>query len=187
MSAAPSQTPQQTLRVWDGLVRLLHWALVISIAVSWWSRDDLGPTHENTGYVVIGILLTRLIWGFVGSRYARFAQFVRSPRDTLAYAHSAFKGHAPRYIGHNPLGGWMVVALLACLSLLTFTGWLYTTDMFWGYGWLAGLHKYLGWGLLVLVAMHIAGMLWTCFAHRENLIGAMFSGRKAVGSEDDVI
>lgn len=174
------------MRIWDLPVRLLHWALVVSIAVAWWSRDDLGPTHENTGYVVIGILVARLVWGFAGSHYARFAQFVRSPQFTLGYARSTLGGHAPRYLGHNPLGGWMVLALLACLGALSFTGWLYTTDMFWGYGWLANLHKYLGWALLGLVAMHILGMLWTCWQHRENLVRAMLTGKKAPPSGDDV-
>ena len=140
------------MRVWDIPVRLLHWGLVACVAVAWWSREETGPLHENTGYVATALLAARLAWGFLGgSRYARFAQFVRAPRATLAYARGALAGHAPRYIGHNPLGGWMVLALLANLGLLGFTGWLYTTDMFWGYGWLANLHKYLGWTLLALI------------------------------------
>ena len=180
------QSAPLKVRVWDWPVRLLHWGLVVCIALSWWSREDLGPLHERTGYVVIGILVARLLWGFVGTHYARFAQFVRAPQATIAYARAALKGKAPRYIGHNPLGGWMVLALLACLTLLTFTGWLYTTDMFWGYGWLADLHKYLAWTLLGLVAMHIAGMLWTCWEHRENLVRAMFTGKKEAPSNEDI-
>lgn len=187
MSVVEKKTaPEPRVRVWDWPVRLLHWGLVVCVALSWWSREDLGPLHERTGYAVIGILLARLIWGFAGSRYARFSQFVRSPEATMAYARAALSGKAPRYIGHNPLGGFMVVALIACLSLLTFTGWLYTTDMFWGYGWLAYLHKYTAWVLLGLVALHICGMLWTCREHHENLVGAMFTGRKKAPSQNDV-
>ncbi|MFT3813686.1 MAG: cytochrome b/b6 domain-containing protein [Acidovorax sp.] len=174
------------MRVWDAPVRLLHWGLVAAVATAWWSRNDIGPLHENTGYVVIALLAARLAWGFRGSRYARFAQFVRAPRETLAYARAALAGHAPRYIGHNPLGGWMVLALLANLGLLGFTGWLYTTDMFWGYGWLANLHKCLGWALLGLIALHVAGMLWTSWQHRENLVRAMVTGSKAPPAGDDV-
>ena len=180
------QSAPLKVRVWDWPVRLLHWGLVVCIALSWWSREDLGPLHERTGYVVIGILVARLLWGFVGTHYARFAQFVRAPQATIAYARAALKGKAPRYIGHNPLGGWMVLALLANLGALGFTGWLYTTDMFWGYGWLADLHQALAWLLLALVALHIAGMLWTSRAHRENLVRAMFTGRKAAARGDDV-
>lgn len=174
------------IRVWDAPVRLLHWGLVAAVAVAWWSSDDTGPLHENTGYVAIALLAARLAWGFAGSRYARFAQFVHPPRHTLAYARAALAGHAPRYIGHNPLGGWMVLALLTNLALLGFTGWLYTTDMFWGYGWLAYLHKYLGWALLALIALHVAGMLYTSWAHRENLVRAMLTGLKSPPSGNDL-
>ncbi|MBS0468681.1 MAG: cytochrome b/b6 domain-containing protein [Proteobacteria bacterium] len=174
------------MRVWDAPVRLLHWGQVAAVALAWWCRNDTGPLHERTGYVAIALLLARLLWGRWGSRYARFAQFVRSPRATLAYAQAALVGNAPRYIGHNPLGGAMVLALLANLGALGFTGWLYTTDLFWGYGWLASLHQYLAWLLLALVALHVAGMLWTCWQHRENLVRAMITGEKMPPSGDDV-
>ena len=174
------------MKVWDAPVRLLHWGLVASVAVLWWSRHDTGPLHENTGYVLIALIAARLAWGFCGGRYARFAQFVRAPRATLAYARAALTGHAPRYLGHNPLGGTMVLALLANLGALCATGWLYTTDMFWGYGWLADLHQALAWVLLALVALHVAGMLWTSWQHRENLVRAMVTGEKAPPAGDDV-
>ena len=174
------------MRVWDAPVRLLHWGQVAAVALAWWCSDDTGPLHEYIGYGAIALLAARLAWGFAGSRYARFAQFVRAPRATLAYARATLAGHAPRYLGHNPLGGAMVVALLAHLGALCATGWLYTTDMFWGYGWLADLHQALAWLLLALVALHIAGMLWTSRAHRENLVRAMFTGRKAAARGDDV-
>ena len=173
--------------VWDAPVRLLHWGMVTAVAVAWWSRSDTGPLHERVGYAVIALLAARLAWGFCGSHYARFAQFVRAPRATLAYARAALAGRAPRYIGHNPLGGWMVLALLANLSLLGFTGWLQTTDLFWGYAWLAYLHKYLGWALLALVALHVGGMLWTSRVHRENLARAMVTGGKAPPGPQDVV
>lgn len=176
----------RSVPVWDALVRLLHWGLVAAVAVAWWSSDDTGALHERVGYAVIALLATRLAWGFCGSHYARFAQFVRAPRATLAYARAAIAGHAPRYLGHNPLGAAMVLALLANLGALCFTGWLYMTDMFWGYGWLAALHKALAWTLLTLIALHVAGMLWTSWQHRENLVRAMVTGRKAPPAGDDV-
>jgi cytochrome b len=176
----------RSVPVWDAPVRLLHWGMATAVAVAWWSSSDTGPLHERVGYGVIALLAARLAWGFCGSRYARFAQFVRAPRATLAYARAALAGRAPRYIGHNPLGGWMVLALLANLGLLGFTGWLYTTDMFWGYGWLARLHQCLGWALLALIALHVGGMLWTSRAHRENLARAMVTGGKAPPGPHDV-
>ena len=174
------------LRVWDRPVRLLHWGLAACVAMAWWSSDDTGPLHERVGYVALALLAARVAWGFGGSRYARVAQFVRTPAATLAYARLALAGHAPRYLGHNPLGAWMVLALLAIMALLGFTGWLYTTDRFWGYGWLAHLHQSLGWALLACVALHVGGVLWTCLQHRENLVRAMVTGRKAPPRGDDV-
>ncbi|CAM3711932.1 cytochrome b/b6 domain-containing protein [Paracidovorax anthurii] len=174
-------------RVWDAAVRLLHWSLVASVAAAWITRSRLGPLHENIGYAALAIATARVAWGFTaGGRHARFAQFVRGPAATLAYARAALAGRAPRHLGHNPLGGWMVVALLACIGLLGFTGWLYTTDLFWGYGWLANLHEGLGWTLLGLIALHVGGVLWTSLQHRENLVRAMLTGRKAPPGQGDV-
>ena len=96
------------------------------------------------GRVTDSVAVLRLAWGFAarGDRYARFAQFVRPARATLPYARAVLQHQAPRYIGHNPLGGWMVVGLLACVGALGVTGALYTTDWLWGYAWLAHLHEY---------------------------------------------
>ncbi|HQQ69229.1 MAG TPA: cytochrome b/b6 domain-containing protein [Alicycliphilus sp.] len=175
------------MRVWDLPVRLLHWSQVAAVALAWWSSDDTGPLHAYVGYAAIALLTARLAWGFCGSRYARFAQFVRAPRATLAYARAAFAGRAPRHLGHNPLGGWMVLALLAHLGLLGATGWLYTTDRFWGYAWLARLHQALAWALLGLIALHVAGTLWTGRQHRENLVRAMLTGDKEPPGQGDVL
>ncbi|GKS75159.1 cytochrome b/b6 domain-containing protein [Acidovorax sp. SUPP950] len=172
--------------MWDAAVRLLHWSLVASVAAAWITRHRLGPLHENLGYAALAIACARVAWGFAGRHHARFAQFVRGPAATWAYARAVGAGRAPRHLGHNPLGGWMVVALLGCIGLLGFTGWLYTTDLFWGYGWLANLHEGLGWTLLGLVALHVGGVLFTGYKHRENLVRAMVTGRKAPPTGDDV-
>ncbi|TCS36073.1 cytochrome b [Paucimonas lemoignei] len=167
-------------------MRLLHWTLVITVAAAWITSDRISPLHEYLGYGAGAAALTRFIWGFAGSAYARFSQFVRSPGPTWRYLREVAAGKAPRYLGHNPLGGWMVVALLSCVGALVFTGWLYTTDMFWGYGWLASLHGWLGWLLLILIAFHVAGVVFTSFQHRENLVAAMFSGKKMPPEADDI-
>ncbi|MES2051208.1 MAG: cytochrome b/b6 domain-containing protein, partial [Pseudomonadota bacterium] len=102
------------IKVWDRLVRLLHWALVASVVMAWISTLGLGlvKAHEPAGYIALGVVTLRIIWGFSGSRYARFSQFVRGKREVLHYAGQLQAGNEPRYIGHNPLGGWMVLLLL---------------------------------------------------------------------------
>ena len=160
--------------------------LVASVSGSWLTRHRLDEVHHYWGYTALTLVSLRLIWGFAGGRYARFAQFVRPVHTTFAYLREVIRGQAPRYIGHNPLGGWMVLALIACVGLLGFTGWLYTTDMFWGYGWLADLHAGLGWTLLGLVALHLSGVVFTSVKHRENLVRAMVTGRKPPAGPADV-
>lgn len=179
--------PVTHIKVWDRWVRLLHWALVISIVVAWTSTLGWGfsKAHEPAGYVALGLVALRTLWGFVGTRYARFSEFVRRRRDVLGYARQLGAGSEPRYLGHNPLGGWMVVMLLACVATLGLSGWLYTTDYFWGMAWLDILHQALAWSLLGLVVLHLAGVLFTGFRHKENLVAAMFTGRKQPLDERD--
>lgn len=181
-----SKSKPQRLRVWDRPVRLLHWSLAASVVVAWLTRSQLGPVHEVPGYIACALGGARIAWGFWGSRYARFAQFVRAPAHTLHYLRGVLAARAPRYLGHNPLGGWMVLALLADLAALGGTGWLYNTDLFWGYGWLAHLHAGLGWMLLALVTLHVGGVFLTSWQHRENLVRAMLTGDKPAAKNDDV-
>jgi cytochrome b len=174
------------LVVWDLPVRCLHWMLVASVALAWATSSQTGVAHEYIGYAAATIVLTRLVWGFKGHRYARFAQFVRPPTPTLQYLREVAGARAARYLGHNPLGGWMVVALLACLVFITVTGWIATTDMFWGYAWPVRLHSAIAWLLVLLIILHVAGILLTSFQHRENLVAAMFTGKKDKPQPGDI-
>jgi cytochrome b len=174
------------VRVWDLPVRALHWGLVAAVATAAFTSEWFTRFHEVAGYAAMAVLAARVAWGVCGSRYARFTQFVRAPRATWRYARAMRAGREPRYLGHNPVGGWMVVALMACLAGLGFTGWLYTTEEFWGEPWLDRLHAALAWVLLALVSGHLAGVLFTSLRHRENLVAAMLSGDKAAPADDDV-
>jgi cytochrome b len=145
------------LRVWDWPVRVLHWSLVASIAASWATRERIGPVHEYFGYAASAVVAARLLWGFTGSGHARFSSFVKGRGPTLAYLRQVRAGHAPRYLGHNPLGGWMVMALLAGVALVGFSGWLTTTDLLWGYAWPVRVHEALAWSLVALIAAHVRG------------------------------
>lgn len=173
-----SPTGQPALKMWDPLVRAGHWLLVLSVASAWLTRHVPGPWHEWLGYAALVIVGVRLVWGWCGSRHARFANFVRGPRSTWNYAQQTLRGTEPRYLGHNPLGAWMIVALLVTVTAVGFTGWLYTTDRYWGVEWVEELHHLLANVLWGLVALHIAGVLYASFRHRENLVAAMLHGRK---------
>ena len=118
------RVPGRRLRVWDPLVRVFHWGLVAAFATAWLTADELQPVHEFAGYTVAALVAARLVWGLVGSRYARFAQFLKGPRETLAYLGDMARGRERRYLGHNPAGAAMIVALLVTLSGTAFTGWL---------------------------------------------------------------
>jgi cytochrome b len=172
-----------TAKVWDRLVRIGHWLLVILVMLSWLTRHSGMAVHEAVGYAALGVVGVRIAWGFYGSRYARFKEFVRSPAATLAYARDVASGEAPRYLGHNPLGGWMILALLVTTLSICLSGWLYTTDAYWGVEWVANLHESLTYVLISLIALHVAGVAFSSWRHRENLVVAMFTGMKR--NDDD--
>lgn len=190
MTPRPSSASKRNeVKVWDRAVRSLHWALAATVVAAWASggRAALPPdVHDVLGYVAGAIVAARLVWGFAGSRFARFSQFVRGPTVTWGYLRDVLKGRDTRHVGHNPLGGWMVILLLGCVAALSVTGILYTTDWLWGYEWLYRLHVALGWLILGLVAMHVLGVLFTSWQHRENLVRAMITGDKKEPQDRDL-
>jgi cytochrome b len=168
-------------------VRLLHWTLAASMLVSFATHENVGKVHEWAGYVALAAASVRVVLGFAASGYWRFGQFVRGAGATLAYARSVWQHKELRYLGHNPLGGWMVLVMLADAIGAGVTGWLSTTDRFWGIAWVADLHGALGDLLPVLVALHIGGAIFTSWRHRENLVAAMLHGRKPAAGPEDVV
>ncbi len=185
MNSASPDAPN--VRVWDRLLRLLHWSLVASVALAWITSEVGRRWHEALGWVVVAIVVLRLIWGLAGPATARFASFLRGPRAVLAYAARIAQGSAPRYVGHNPLAGWMIAALLLLLGAISVTGWMLTTDAFFGSEAMEDWHEVLAEGLLALVALHVAGVVFTSWHQGENLVRAMFTGRKRAPAPDDVM
>jgi cytochrome b len=126
------------INVWDPLLRIFHWALVLFFVISYATGDEESVIHPWSGYAIVALLLFRVFWGFTGPKHARFADFIYSPKEMLAYGKGLLSGNAKRYLGHNPLGGLMVVVLLASVSLTGVTGMmLYGAEE--GKGPLAGL------------------------------------------------
>ncbi|MFE8069830.1 cytochrome b/b6 domain-containing protein [Marinobacteraceae bacterium S3BR75-40.1] len=180
-----TETGAKTVKVWDPLVRVFHWSLVTAFAVAWLTGDEWDDVHEAAGYVVAGLLAFRILWGLVGSRYARFGQFLRGPQAVWQYLKAVVAGQEKRFIGHNPAGGAMIVALLLALAGVCLTGWMYTTDRFWGVEWVEETHEFLANGLLALVALHLAGVVLASVRHRENLARSMLTGYKRAPDADD--
>lgn len=179
-------------RVWDLPVRLFHWVLVGLIATSLITAEIGGNAmqyHQWSGMSILTLVLFRLLWGFLGSTRARFSDFVRGPRAAFAYASGLLRGGAAFYPGHNPLGGWMVLALLASLLVQTGTG-LFANDDVMIEGplarhisketsdWLTGIHHVNFAVLLVLIALHVAATLFYLLVKRDNLVLPLITGRK---------
>ncbi len=175
----PAEGSARMVRVWDPFVRFFHWSLVAFFAAAWLTAEEIGWLHELLGYGVLALVGLRLVWGFVGSPHARFRDFAFGPATTLAYARDAVAMRARRYLGHNPLGAAMVFALLGGLLVAGGSGWLLTTDLF-GHepGWLEEVHEVAANLMLVLIATHIAGVIFSSFAHGENLVRSMITGMK---------
>ena len=110
------------IRVWDPLVRIFHWSLVLAFVVAYLSGDEENSVHIYSGYVVAGLIAFRLIWGITGTRYARFRNFMYSPRAVIGYLKGLLAGRPKHYIGHNPAGGWMIMVLLLTLAVVTVSG-----------------------------------------------------------------
>jgi cytochrome b len=117
-----ADAPDASVRVWDPLVRIVHWSLVVAFATAWFTAEESETLHNWAGYTVAGLVGLRLVWGLIGTRNARFVHFVRGPRAVLAYLGGLVSGTSRRHLGHNPAGAAMVIALLLALIGTTLSG-----------------------------------------------------------------
>jgi len=165
------------VKVWDPLVRLSHWGLVATFCIAFLSEDDLMSLHLYTGYTLLALLTLRLIWGVVGTKYARFSNFVKTPHEVKSYIISLFTGRATYYTGHNPAGGLMIVIMISSLLLTSLTG-LGTHSLGFAENILEELHEFFANATLIMIFIHIAGVAFSSLYHNENLAKAMITGKK---------
>lgn len=177
---AGGYAPPATVPVWDPFVRFFHWSLGALVLLAFLTGDEAERPHILIGYAIVALVAARIVWGFIGPQHARFGDFLKTPGAILRYARDALAGKAPRYLGHNPLGGAMAVAIMAALLGVCWLGWQLTTDARWGSEEYKEIHEAAAYGLLGMVGLHLLGVLWTSASHRENLVKAMISGRKPV-------
>ncbi|PWV60555.1 cytochrome b/b6 domain-containing protein [Plasticicumulans acidivorans] len=166
------------VRVWDRFVRVFHWGLVAAFATAWASSDDAEALHQWAGYSAAALIVARIVWGFIGSHYARFAQWVPTPRTLRAYLQAMLRGREPYHPGHNPAAAVMILFLMTMVLAIATSGWLMTTDAFWGSELMEEFHEGCVNVTLGAVALHIAAAVYESLRHRENLIRAMFTGYK---------
>ncbi len=171
-------TPPATVRVWDRFVRVFHWSLAALFLIAFVTGDEVESVHIAAGYAIALLVSLRIVWGFIGPAHARFADFVKSPREVLSYLGDVARFRGRRYLGHNPAGGAMIVALLLMLTGTAATGYMMTTDAYWGSKWVEEVHEVFANLTLGLVVLHVLGVLFASFEHGENLVRAMFTGRK---------
>ncbi len=172
------ESTNPAILVWDLPVRVVHWLLVLAVAGAWFTSEEDGARalHLLFGYSALALLLFRLVWGVVGSRHARFSQFVRGPAAIVRYVRAFFSRHPERSVGHNPAGAVAVLLLLALGLATTVTGALMATGVA-GEG-LEDVHEVFANSLLVMIGIHVLGVIVSSIVHRENLARAMVTGRK---------
>jgi cytochrome b len=208
---APPEAPHPTettkaskgpkkVKVWDLSVRFFHWALVASIGFLWYSGETGGTAmdwHVYVGYFVLGLIIYRVIWGFIGSRYARFGQFVTGPFVTLKYGAQFLIGREKEHLSHNPLGSWMVLILLTVIFLQAATGLFASDDIFIEgplyslvpsdiAGMLTKIHHFNFNVILACIALHIAAVLVHLVFKREHLARSMVTGYKTSKNHEAV-
>lgn len=182
------------MRVWDLPVRIFHWSLVLMLGISWITAEMGGNAmqyHMWSGYVVLGLILFRILWGLWGSETARFSHFIHGPASVLSYTRRLFKAGYKSATGHTPLGGWSVISLLLVLATQAISG-LFANDDIANEGPLYHLvrkatsniltlvHHYSFNVLLGLVVLHLAAIIFYRVKYRENLLKPMLTGNKTV-------
>lgn len=181
---------EQDVQVWDRFIRFFHWTLVITFTLAYVTEDELLTVHVWSGYIVLILIIARIFWGFIGSPHARFSDFLFAPATIVQYLKDTLAHRAKRYLGHNPLGGLMVLLMLTTLTATGISGLIvYAAEENAGplTGWwgnrgeseiIEEVHEVSANFTVFLVVIHIAGVITESFLHRENLIRAMFTGRK---------
>lgn len=170
--------PPATVGVWDPFIRVFHWSLVALVVVALATGDEVEWLHLWAGYAIAALMALRVLWGFVGARHARFSDFVRPPSVVFRFIRDALRLKAGRHLGHNPAGGAMIIVMLALIAFISTTGYLLTTDAYWGSGSLKDVHEASAYTLVGLVFVHVAGVVLASVEHGENLVRAMVTGRK---------
>lgn len=178
-----------TTKVWDPLLRIFHWSLVLFFSLAYITEDAWLSLHVAAGYAVTMLVAFRIIWGFIGPRYARFTLFIKSPSEVLTYIMNMLRFKVPHYLGHNPAAAAMILSLLLSTIMVCFSGMVIIAAEHQGplantffssvnAEWMEEIHEFFANFTLLLVILHITGVLFSSLVERQNLVRAMITGRK---------
>lgn len=175
-----------TIRVWDAPTRVFHWLFVFCFAGAYLTSESerWSLVHITLGYSLGGLIAFRLVWGFVGTRYARFTSFVQGPAAVVRYAKSMASGKPQHFVGHNPVGAVAIVLLMLSGIAIVATGYAAFNEI--GGEWVAELHEVSSHIMLILVGIHIVGVIVASRLHRENLARAMVTGNKQGSASEGI-
>ena len=178
VDASVQDAASRRVLVWDAPIRVFHWLMVFSFAGAYLTAESehWRLLHVTLGYTMMGLVGFRLVWGLMGTRYARFSSFVRGPRAAARYVGAILRGRPEHHTGHNPAGALAIVLLLGLTLAVTAAGWATYNEV--GGEWLEEVHEVAANLMLAVVGIHVAGVLVSSWAHRENLVGSMITGRK---------
>ena len=198
----PDDIATDEIKVWDPFVRIFYWTVVVSFFIAYITEDEVMWLHEIAGYIILVLVFARIIWGVIGTRYARFTNFIYKPATIKQYLKDSLRFKSKRYIGHNPLGGAMVILLMVMLLLTSWTGieaegpgesGLSAFNLEFvsaavaddddhnsknaGHEVWEEIHEFFANATLLLVFLHVAGVILSSISHGENLIRAMLTGK----------
>lgn len=174
----PVASSETSRPVWDRFVRVFHWVLVSCVLLNQFVLEEGETPHEWAGYLAAALVVARIVWGFIGSRHARFSDFFPTPTRLVAHLLAMRSGAPEHHWGHNPLGALMMLLLMGLVLALGVTGWLQGTDAYFGEEWLQELHKWLANGLLLSAGVHAASAIAMGRIERTRLVRAMVTGVK---------
>ena len=177
-AAETPSRPDRGVRVWDPLVRLIHWGLAATVLTNALIDDPESKLHETLGYVAVGLVVLRLLWGIIGTEHARFSAFPPNPLAALRHFGDLIRGRHSVHLSHNPAGALMVYNLWLSVIGMGVTGYMMGTVAFFGIGWVEELHEAIYVWLMASVVLHLAGVVLDSLVTRVSLVGAMIHGRK---------
>lgn len=178
--------PEPKAKVWDPVVRIIHWTVALGVFANLTLLRESSDIHQIVGYVVLGAVACRIVWGLFAPGHARFGSFVPTPGKVIRYLQAMRTRSEPRYVGHNPAGSVMMLGLIFLLLLISATGWMMGLDQFWGVKWVEEVHEMVANVIIGAVALHVLAAIYVSIKHRENLPLSMITGRKRPAKPGDI-